>query len=78
MVSVVKKRAANENSRVIKTKRNILMHLPTCAVCDKKKSTFMKNRELHSFNDISNDQFTMNKVFNKFLLTVDKFMAELH
>ena len=50
-----KKRAANENSRVIKAKRNMLMHLSTCAVCGKKKSTFMKNRELHSFNDISND-----------------------
>ena len=44
-----------------------------CAVCSKRKSTVVKNKELHSF-----DQFKMNKIINKFLLTEDKFMPELH
>ena len=48
------------------------MLLSNCAVCGKKKSTFIKNKEL------SNDQFKMNKIINKFLFTGDKFMPELH
>ena len=38
-----KKYAGNNNSNVRKTKQNILMLLSNCAVCDKKKSTFIKN-----------------------------------
>ena len=49
------------------------MFLSNCAVCSKKKSTFIKNKELHNF-----DEFIMNKIINKFLLTGDKFMPELH
>ena len=41
-----KKNTANENSSVRKTKQNRLMVLSNCAVCDKKKSTFIKNQEL--------------------------------
>ena len=48
------------------------MFLPNCAVCGKKKSNFIKNKE------ISNGLFKMNKIINKFLLTGDKFMQELH
>ena len=48
------------------------MLLSNCAICGKKKLTFIKNKEL------SNDQFKMNKIINKFLLTGDKFMPELH
>ena len=48
------------------------MLLSDYAVCGKKKSIFIKNKEL------SNDQFKMNKIINKFLLTVDIFMPELH
>ena len=48
------------------------MLLSNCAVCGKKKSTFIKNKEL------SNDQFKVNKIINEFLLTGDKFMPELH
>ena len=44
------------------------MLLSNCAVCGKKKSTFIKNKELDNF-----DQFKMNKVLNKFLFTGDKF-----
>ena len=41
-----KKNTINENSSVRKTKQNRLMLLSNCAVCDKKKSTFIKNKEL--------------------------------
>ena len=67
-----KKYAANENSSVRKTKQNRLILLSNCAICGKKKSTFIKNQE------ISNDYFQKNKIINKFLLTGDKFMPELH
>ena len=51
------------------------MLLSNCAVCDKKKKFFIKNKDL---NNISNDQFRMIKITNKFLLTGGKFMPELH
>ena len=43
-----KKYTANENSSVKKTKQNRLMLLSNCAVCGKKKSTFIKNKKLSS------------------------------
>ena len=42
----------NENSNVRKTKQNRLMVLSNSAVCGKKKSIFIKNKEMDS---ISND-----------------------
>ena len=39
-----KKNTANQNSSVRKTKQNRLMLLSNCVVCDKKKSTFIKNQ----------------------------------
>ena len=72
------KNTANENSSVRKSKQNRLMLLSNCAVCGKKKSTFIKSKELHNFDNISNDSFKMNTTINKFLLTGDKFMPELH
>ena len=48
------------------------MLLSNCAICGKKKSTFIKNKEL------SNDQFKMNKIINTFILTGDKLMPELY
>ena len=45
-----KKNTANVNSIVTKTKQRRLMLLSNCAICGKKKSTFIKNKELHSFN----------------------------
>ena len=44
-----KKYAANENSTVRKTKQNRLIFVSNCAVYSKKKSTFMKNKELRNF-----------------------------
>ena len=64
--------SANENSSIRKIKQNTLMLLSNCAVCGKKKLTFIKNEEL------SNEQFKKNKIINKFLLTEDKFIPELH
>ena len=46
-----------------------------CAICGKKKSIFIKS---HESNSTSYDQYKMNKIINKFLLTGDKFMPELH
>ena len=40
------KYAANENSSLKKNKQNRLMLLSNCAVCGKKKSTFVKKKEL--------------------------------
>ena len=48
------------------------MLLSSCAVSSKKKSTFIKNKEL------SYDQFKMKKIINKFLSTGSKFMPKLH
>ena len=45
-----KKYTENENSNARKTKQNRLMLLTNCAVCGKKKSTFIKIKELHTFD----------------------------
>ena len=51
---ICKKNTEDENSRVRKTKQNrlILLSNSNCAVCGKKKKTFIKNKELHNFNNI--------------------------
>ena len=49
------------------------MLFSNCAISSKKKTTIIKNTELHNF-----DEFKMNKIINKFLLTGDRFMPELH
>ena len=40
----------NKNSNVRKTKQSRLMHLSNCAICGNKKLTFIKNKELNTFN----------------------------
>ena len=52
-----KKNTEKENSSVRKTKQNRLMLLSNCAACGKKKSTFIKNKELHNFDNNWIDQF---------------------
>ena len=69
-----KKYSAKKKSNVRKTKQNRLMLLSNCAVCGKKKSAILKDKELYNFND----WFKMNKLINKFLLAGDKFMLELY
>ena len=44
------KYTANENSSLRKTKKKALMLLSNCAVCGKKKLTFIKNKELPNFD----------------------------
>ena len=49
------------------------MLLSNWAARSQNKLTFIKNQKLHNFDNISNDQFKMNKIINKFSLTDDKF-----
>ena len=44
-----KKYTENENLNVRKTKQNRLMVLSNCTVSGKKKLTFLKNKEVHTF-----------------------------
>ena len=44
---------ANKNSSVRKTNQNKLMLSLNCAICGKKKSTSIKNQELHNFDNMS-------------------------
>ena len=46
------KNTANENLSARRSKQNRLMLLSNYAVCGKKKSTFIKNKELRNFNNI--------------------------
>ena len=52
-----KKYTAKKNWSVRKTKQNRLMLLSNCVIIDKKKLTFIKNEELHNFNNISKSLF---------------------
>ena len=45
-----KRHTANKNLNVRKTKQNGLMLLSNCAVCGKKKITFIKNKDHHNFH----------------------------
>ena len=54
------------------------MLLSNYAICGNKKSTFIKIEQLHNFNNIWINQFKLNKTINKFLLTGDRFMPDLH
>ena len=66
------KKYCEQKLKCQKTNQNRLKLLLNCAVFGKKKWTFTKNKELHNFND----QFKMNKIMNKFLLTGDKFIPK--
>ena len=50
-----KKNTANKNSNVRKTKQDRLILLSSWAICEKKKSTFIKNEELYDFDNIWNN-----------------------
>ena len=51
-----------------------------CVICEKYTANENSSvrKKLHNFSSISNDWFKMNKIINKFLLTGDKFMPNLH
>ena len=48
-----KKNTADENSTIRKTKWNRLMILSSYAICGKKKSTVIKNKELNNISKVS-------------------------
>ena len=50
-----KKKTANKNSIVRKTKQDKLMLLSNFSVYGKKKTTFIKNQRLHNFNNKSSN-----------------------
>ena len=50
-----KKIYCKKNSSIRETKQNIIMLLSNCAICSKKELTFIENKKLHNFNNISND-----------------------
>ena len=50
-----KKYTANTNPNIRKTEQNRLILLSNCAIFGKKKSTFIKNKKLHNFDNTSND-----------------------
>ena len=50
-----KKNTANKNSNVRKTKQDRLILLSSWAICENKKSTFIKNEELYDFDNIWNN-----------------------
>ena len=49
------KNTADKNWSVRKNKQHRLIILWNCVFCGKKKSTFIKNKQLHNLNNISND-----------------------
>ena len=49
-MSVVR-RILQTKIQVLEKLNNRLMLLSNCAICGKKKSTLIKNKELHNFND---------------------------
>ena len=59
ITSVVKNILQTENGSMLSS---------TCAICGKKKSTFIKNQEIHKFSN----KFKMSKLINKCLLTGEK------
>ena len=75
-IASVVKNILETKIQVLENKRT--KQINTFAICGKKEWTFIKNQELHSFNNMSNDQFKINKIINKFLLSGDKFMTEFH
>ena len=45
-----KKSTANKNSSISRNKQNRLMALSNFAICGKKKSTFIKDKEIYNFD----------------------------
>ena len=84
----------NINPRISKTSNGRILLLSKCAICDGKKSRFLKNQEAKGL--LSNlgvrtplvkyqywvifcfKLYQMNEIVNKFLLAGDKFMPEIH
>ena len=61
------KRIASVVKNILQTKNRSMLS-STCAICGKKKLTFIKNQEIHKFSN----KFKMSKLFKKCLLTGEK------
>ena len=61
------KRIASVVKNILQTKNRSMLS-STCAICGKKKLTFVKNQEIHKFSN----KFKMSKLFKKCLLTGEK------
>ena len=61
------KRIASVVKNILQTKNRSMLS-STCAICGKKKLTFIKNQEIHKFSNKSK----MSKLFKKCLLTGEK------
>ena len=78
------KKTENKNPRIVKTKNGRITLSSNCAVCEDKKSRFIKERikthlsQTPIFGTISFKGNKMNEIINKFLLARDKFMPEMH
>ena len=78
-----KKDTENLDSKIFRTKNNILLMQSTCSDCKNKKSRFVKKQEAEGLlsNLGTNTPFSKTPLlnfFNKFLLTGDKVMPEMH
>ena len=82
-----KKDTKNIDRKVVKTKNNRLMMLSKCSVCNNKKFRFKRIiKQFRNSNTVKSNSFVkciiliykMNKILNKFLLTGDKCMPEMH
>ena len=89
-----KKYTESLNSKIFKTKNGRLIMQSKCAGCGFKKSRFVKEleakgllsslgrktrlSEIPLFGDIFFRVYKMDEIVNKFLLSVDEFMPEMH
>ena len=86
-----RKNTKNLNSKIFKTKKGRLIMQSKFTECGFKKSRFVKEKEakglISNLNPIDQNHMVkcfilrcikMNEIVNKFLLTGDKFMPELH
>ena len=80
-----RKNTESKNPKVARTKNGRIMLLSNCAVCDSKKSKFIKEQEassglLSSLESIQqvNTMYEINEIVNTFLLAGDKFVPEMH
>ena len=82
-----KKDTDNIDSKIFKTKNNRLIMQSKCSVCKSKKSRFVKEQEtkgllsnlgIQPFAECFVLSVKMNNIINKYLLTGDTFMPEMH
>ena len=89
-----KKNTKNIGPQVSNTNNGELMILSKCAICDSRKSNFLKKQDakrilcslgiktplskVFLLGDVLFSMYKMNEAVSKFLLVGDKFMPEMH